>query len=438
MKPNILPIYFLLVFIFFTQNPKSFCQGATKGDGLNIPPVFSNIPEQIIQLGDTFPYINLNSYLTEPNGDDIAYSYIYNNTLTNNESVTWDYTNKSPSMTMLTKIKIRGEYPDANGDRIAAFHDGNLAGEGDARLAGTDWVFFLVIDGEQTYDSIYFQYFDASQSTTFEIKEKVEFISQLNLGDPVNPYVMNAGFVATKEDLIPNSGIFEPEIFNPTWIGADTVYVIAKEVGTTELFSDTTMIIFKVQGQPLPLELVSFTGDAVDFQSILKWKIQHPENVEGYEIQRGVQNSSGHLDWEKIGFVEHDDKINAYRFVDKLPFRNLNYYRLKIKDWDGKFEYSPIINVKFEAIEESAVNIFPNPVKLESNFFISLETEFSTDVNVQIFNQVGQPIRQLQFFTKGNREYFPLDIHHLSSGLYIAKIKVGQQVFARSFVIVEE
>lgn len=439
MKPNILPITVLLVFILYLKVTPSFGQGKGGGfSGTNLPPTLSSIPEQIIQLGDTFPNINLNDYLTEPEGDNVEFSYFYNNTLTNNESENWNYTNKSPSMTMLAKIKIRGEYPDASGDRIAAFHDGNIAGEGDAMQANGEWVFFLVIDGEQTYDSIYFQYFDASQSTTFEVKEKVEFISQLNLGDPSNPYVMNAGFVATKQDEIPTSGIFEPEIFNLEWAGVDTLYIVAQEIGTTELYSDTTMLIFRIQSNPLPLELLSFSATGIDFQSFLNWKIESPENVEGFEIQRSTPNHLGNLVWEKIDFVDFENQKYDYHYIDELPFRGLNYYRLKIKDNDGSFEYSPIVNVLFEKNQLNEIQVFPNPVMPNQSFFISLKTETPTDVQVQITHSSGQPLDTFQFFTNKQQTYFPIDIQNFASGIYFANIKIGHQVKSISFIVLED
>ena len=102
---------------------------------------------------------------------------------------------------MLAQIKIRGEYPDANGDQLTAFHNGIVKGTTEAIQVARDyWLFFLTIDGDTgpTADTITFQYFDADQSTIFEVDvdSTIVFSSQQTIGSAGAPFQMDAGFIS--------------------------------------------------------------------------------------------------------------------------------------------------------------------------------------------------------------------------------------------------
>lgn len=423
----------ILLLVVCGQNNPISAQGKGKG---NNPPVIDDIPDQIILVGDTFPAIDLNHYITEPNGDQVEWSTFQNNNLNSQETQNWSYNNQSPSMIILAKVKIRGTQNDASGDKLAAFHNGKLKGEAEAQLIGTDeWRFFMVIDGEQTYDSIYFKYYDADQTTIFDIDKKILFVSQLVLGSESEPFEMNAGFVSTEISEDPNPGILSLDIYEPNWIGKDTIFIVAREVGTTEMYADTAMIVFRVLSAPLPLELISFSGNIINGHSHLQWQVANPENVEGYEIQRSVPDGSGSLNWEPIGFISHSNQQSHYFFIDSSPYRHVNYYRLKIKDWDEYFEFSNVVSLVFEDQENYEVNVFPNPTMTDQPFFISVKTESPTLIQLQIFNQFGLKMYEDDFQSKGVREHIPIEIEKYKSGVYFAKVKIGNQDYVKSFVV---
>ena len=408
----------------------------------NEAPSLANIPDQIMLPDGSFADLDLRNYLTEPDGDDVEWTYFFKNTLSNQEVVPddWNYNNQTPSMTMLAQIKIRGEYPDANGDQLTAFHNGIVKGTTEAIQVARDyWLFFLTIDGDTgpTADTITFQYFDADQSTIFEVDvdSTIVFSSQQTIGSAGAPFQMDAGFISVLDEGIPNEGIFYPRAYEPDWVGRDTVYVVARELGTADNFSDTTMVIFKTSGDVLPVDLLSFSGNEMNNQSRLKWEIANPENVLAYQIQRRNSNSFTNADWEVLGFVPHSDDKSFYKYLDELPIRGTNYYRLKIIDLDESFEFSPIISVYIEELENVELNIFPNPIFANQELFISMKTENTTTVDIQIVDQLGKPLQHILLATENVIQYFPIDITAFPGGIYFAKVKVGHRVFKRSFVV---
>ncbi|MDB4728422.1 T9SS type A sorting domain-containing protein [Saprospiraceae bacterium] len=197
---------------------------------------------------------------------------------------------------------------------------------------------------------------------------------------------------------------------------------------------------FEVMIDPaLPLELISFTADAIDAKAKLQWKIANPQNVEGYEIHRGVEDQqTGNLKWEIMDFVAHSDSKYIYDFVDETPADGINYYRLKIVDWDKNFEWSPIVSLTFSNREVNLINLFPNPVNPSETLFMSVKTKVSTDIELTIINQSGQIINQSSWKSENQQQLYPIELGQIPGGYYFARIKVGEETTMRTFIVAKE
>jgi surface protein len=107
---------------------------------------------------------------------------------------------------------------------------------------------------------------------------------------------------------------------------------------------------------PLPVKLISFTGNIRENTVLLSWETSSELSNEGFDIEKSANART----FEKIGFVDGggDSKIKkVYRFIDINPLTT-TYYRLKQRDFGGEFEYSRIISVKQP---DGAVVPYPNP-----------------------------------------------------------------------------
>lgn len=97
---------------------------------------------------------------------------------------------------------------------------------------------------------------------------------------------------------------------------------------------------------PLPIELLSFTGQLKDGKGILKWSTASETNNDYFTLERSMNG----IDFEKIGEVQgagNSTTILDYSFTDENPFSGINYYRLRQTDFDGAFDYSEIIALRF-------------------------------------------------------------------------------------------
>lgn len=112
---------------------------------------------------------------------------------------------------------------------------------------------------------------------------------------------------------------------------------------------------------PLPVQLITFTGEAKTNYNILKWITASEYNNKGFEIER---SNSGVGIFETVGFVPGfgtSTTANEYSFRDYQADRLNYYYRLKQNDFNGEFVYSHMILVKCGMQSEKSWNVMPNP-----------------------------------------------------------------------------
>jgi hypothetical protein len=111
----------------------------------------------------------------------------------------------------------------------------------------------------------------------------------------------------------------------------------------------------------LPLTLTSFTGNATSSRNLLFIEILRDENVKQVAIERSPNGK----DFVEIGKLKSYNSSfkGKHDFIDNAPLRGENYYRLKVLDKDGTFDYSQVILL--EQHQVAAIQISPNPVANE-------------------------------------------------------------------------
>ena len=96
-----------------------------------------------------------------------------------------------------------------------------------------------------------------------------------------------------------------------------------------------------------PVELIYFEGRAEGNIALLSWETATELNNDRFEIEWSRDAAS----FVHIGEIDGNgttDMLKRYMFVDNQPLSGINYYRLRQVDYDGQFEYSPIISVELE------------------------------------------------------------------------------------------
>ncbi len=105
------------------------------------------------------------------------------------------------------------------------------------------------------------------------------------------------------------------------------------------------------------------------------------------------------------------------------------YYRLKQTDFDGNYTYSFI-----SAATCSNYCIGDIRVASENNtVFITISSICSTDVDLAIYNALGQIVSTKRVFIESGDNNLQLDANTIAHGLYILKASTTNQSFQKKF-----
>jgi hypothetical protein len=164
----------------------------------------------------------------------------------------------------------------------------------------------------------------------------------------------------------------------------------------------------------LPLSLLDFKGINDKNKNRLTWQTADEINVAHFVIERSRDGWA----FEEIGKLNTKGAGNStqsYELVDDNPLI-INYYRLKIMDNDGTFDYSKTITVSNNPINH--IQVFPSV----ANDFIHIRSQNALDnAVVRISDLMGRTVIQSTLnLEKG--EQSSVNISMLNKGLYIISI----------------
>lgn len=180
----------------------------------------------------------------------------------------------------------------------------------------------------------------------------------------------------------------------------------------------------------LPIELVSILATPFEDHILLRWVTESEVNNTGFHIERFSNENA----WETIAFVNGSGTKSSqsrYTFQDNHIIKNRTYYyRLRQEDYDGRYEYTKIVNAEISG-RFSIGDVYPNPVG--SLAYIDVNFEGSENAKLDIIDAVGRRITTKVIDLQDN-ELLTLRLDDLRSGKYTVRIAIENQVFVRSLI----
>ena len=186
----------------------------------------------------------------------------------------------------------------------------------------------------------------------------------------------------------------------------------------------------------LPIELIRFEAYPLENNDILlTWETATEINSSHFEVEKSFNGGN----WNYIGKVSANgwsyEKLH-YNYIDKYSSStfnsdyNLFYYRLKMLDNDGQFEYSPIRSARIEG--NANIRVFPNPADTELN--VEMFAEKEGEATMKIWNNAGHIVHeQSQELSEGNNP-FSIEIAHWPEGVYFIQIRTGDGTLSEKFL----
>lgn len=197
-------------------------------------------------------------------------------------------------------------------------------------------------------------------------------------------------------------------------------------------------IILKTEnggGDPLPVELISFTGECNGDEIVLHWTTASELNNSGFEIEMKSLNN----EWRTIGFVKGSGtttETRNYNFTDQVENNSpAKYqYRLKQIDFNGAFEYSNEIEVNVNIPSEYKLyQNYPNPFNPSTN--IQFQMPERSQVSLKIYDILGNEVETLFNEVKDAGIYdYDFNSGSLASGIYFYALQTEK--FSKSHKMV--
>lgn len=182
------------------------------------------------------------------------------------------------------------------------------------------------------------------------------------------------------------------------------------------------------QSSVLPVELVTWEAVPAVHHVELEWRVASEKDFEKYDVEK---SKNGHA-FTKIATIPSAQKgVYNYDDYDVLPGQDY-YYRLKMSDLDGGFNYSDTRHVRLND-EGATFDVYPNPTKRSTN--ISLQLSQPLESVITIYDKNGVSVYQKTISLSPGHHEVVLDLNGLPPSVYALQMKNGEKILTKQLVV---
>ncbi|MFI5236993.1 MAG: T9SS type A sorting domain-containing protein [Ignavibacteriales bacterium] len=202
---------------------------------------------------------------------------------------------------------------------------------------------------------------------------------------------------------------------------------------TDEMYVDD----YRLSDSPIPVELTSFTADVNNSgQVVLNWATATEINNQMFEVERRSEAT----EYFTIGYVEGAGTTTEpkyYTYTDRTVETGKYFYRLKQIDFDGRYEYSPEIEIDVNGVLSfNLEQNYPNPFNPSTSIKYSVPEAGS--IRLSVFNIVGEEVAVLvDGFSQSGFFEVSFDASNLPSGVYLYKLQSENSVQLKKMVLLK-
>ncbi|MCB0397222.1 MAG: T9SS type A sorting domain-containing protein [Flavobacteriales bacterium] len=194
-------------------------------------------------------------------------------------------------------------------------------------------------------------------------------------------------------------------------------------------------------GEVLPVELIEFDARLNEMVVDLKWITATEINNDFFTIER----SRDGIHFERLDTVKasgNSSTLRVYQLTDPKPYQGISYYRLRQTDYDGHSkQFDPVaiyVTNPSDLVDDSQLNIFPNPVKGSEELYVSAEgLKDLVETKLVIFDIFGKQMysRKLTNDSSG-RIISILSLEgRIPPGIYIVTVASENRVLHRKIIV---
>lgn len=194
-------------------------------------------------------------------------------------------------------------------------------------------------------------------------------------------------------------------------------YTFSIQSTTAGTFGMNRFYILVSTPSSVPVNLLTFNAIGKDDQTAsLLWATGSEVNSEAFVIER----SSNGNEFEAIGSVKAQGNSQTaiqYAFIDQSP-SSKNYYRLKMVDQDGSFEYSDVrmVSMNNSGVESNTtISVYPVP----ASDYVTVASATGTAIQqLHVYNLIGVLVYSIE---NSESESIKIDLSAFDNGVYVAE-----------------
>lgn len=171
----------------------------------------------------------------------------------------------------------------------------------------------------------------------------------------------------------------------------------------------------------LPVTLLTFTGTVQNGNALLSWKAAHEVNVHQYILESSTDSRNFTAVGVTDALAKEDNQFYTYtdfNFANLAAKRNVVFYRLKIVDVDGKYNYSATIALQITS--GAGLSVYPNPVGDVIN--LTINATVPGKYVISISDASGKLLYNSLHSVDAGITTLPIAANKFSGGVYFIKL----------------
>jgi hypothetical protein len=171
---------------------------------------------------------------------------------------------------------------------------------------------------------------------------------------------------------------------------------------------------------PLPVTLTSFTAAVQNCQTHLNWKVTDAVNFSRFVMEK----SKDGIRFIDIGTVSYTNNVHEYTYIDRETETGTFYYRLKLIDLDGKYQYSATESTHSDC-KGQLIKVYPTLTK--GVVYVDLPSGYE-QAQIEVYNALGQLLNLSNTGKVSQSGMHNIQLHGLVQGQYLFKVNNGTEV----------
>jgi hypothetical protein len=178
---------------------------------------------------------------------------------------------------------------------------------------------------------------------------------------------------------------------------------------------------------PIPVKLGSFNIEKQSSAVKLTWHTEQEISSSYFSIEKSADGRNWN-EMTRVSAAGFSNTRKDYASFDNAPFNGINYYRLKLVDRDGKFEYSVVRSLLFT--QKTKVQVSPNPAKGFINVFIA-KNNLPKPATVTVTSANGKKV----FEVAVTHPSLQINVQHLPKGIYMVSVTDNEGLYTTKILI---